>query len=239
MKKTFLWKTAAVAALMLTSSNANAQFLKNLAKAATSAATSTTNTTATEESSDTTKIDWSKIPVYSIQKVYVVDDQGNKVTNADGTLDYRMFLVDQFGNRRSGATVKAQQKKIKQAVGNILLKVGSGAALGALSGLASGGGSNVAVGAATGAATGALASIDDIKMAKKQKKSLKQQEKLVEEYQKNFTEEGKPVNASVDTSKLAGFDIKEENTLSMTTNDIKKEIDNNPSFTKDDSAWEI
>ncbi len=233
MKKTILWKTAVVTALLLTSNSANAQFLKKLAKSATSAAT---GTATTEASADTTKIDWSKIPVYSIQKVYVVDNQGNKVQNADGTPDYRVYLIDQFGNRRSPATVEAQQKKIKQAVGNVLLKIGGGAALGALSGLTSGG-SGAAAGAAAGAATGALASIDDIKMAKKQKKSLKQQEKLLEEYQKNFTEEGKPVNASVETSKLAGFDIKEENTLSMTANDIKKEIEDNKSFTTDDSAW--
>lgn len=235
MKKTNLIKVVAVSALMLTSSQANAQFLKKLAKAATTtvADNSSSSTTAADS---TKKIDWSKIPVYTLQRVNEVDAKGNQVTNADGTESYYVFLIDQFGNRRSESTVEAQIKKINQAVGNILLNVGGGAALGAISGLVSGGGSGAAVGAGVGAATGVLASLDDIKMAKKQKKSLKQQEKLLATYKKNFTEEGRPINAKVDTSKLDGFDIKAENTLSMNANEIKEASKN---MNVDDSAWEI
>ncbi len=69
-------------------------------------------------------------------------------------------------------------------------RLGLGAGIGALQ--------NGLSGAAVGAGMGALASIDDISMAKKQKKSLKQQKILLAEYQKNFTEEGKPINAKVD-----------------------------------------
>ncbi len=224
MKRTNLLKVVAIATLLFTSSQAHAQWLKKLAKKATDAAT----TTATLSSA--IKIDWGKIPVYSLQRINTVDEAGNQVMNADGTPDYQVFLIDQFGNRRSAATVKEQQKKINQAIGVILAKVGLGAGIGTLQ--------DGAKGAALGAAAGALASADDIKMATEQKKSLNQQKELLEIYQKNFTEEGKPVSADVDTSTLDGFDIKEENTLSMTANDIKAEIEKE-SFTKDDSAWEI
>ena len=94
-------------------------------------------------------------------------------------------------------------------------------------------------GAAVGAGMGALASLDDISMAKKQKKSLKQQKLLLAEYQKNFTEEGKPINAKVDTSKLAGLDLKEDNALSMTATDIKKELDSAEFNSTDTSGWDI
>lgn len=224
MKRTNFLKVVAVATLLFTSSQANAQWLKKLAQKATDAVT----TTATV--SNAIKIDWGKIPVYSLQRINTIDAEGNQVMNADGTPDYQVFLIDQFGNRRSAATVKEQQKKINQAIGVILAKVGLGAGIGGLQ--------DGAKGAALGAAAGALASADDIKMAKEQKKSLNLQKKLLEIYQKNFTEEGKPVSVDVDTSALDGFDIKEENTLSMTANDIKAEIEKE-SFTKDDSAWEI
>lgn len=225
MKRTNFLKVVAVATFLFISGQAHAQqWLKKLTQKATDAVT----TTATV--SNAVKIDWGKIPEYSLQRVNTVDAEGNQVMNDDGTPDYQVFLIDQFGNRRSAATVKEQQKKINQAIGVILAKVAIGAGLGGIQ--------DGAEGAAIGAAAGAIASADDIKMATEQKKSLKQQKKLLETYQKNFTEEGKPVNANVDTSTLDGFDISEENTLSMTANDIKAEIENE-SFTKDDSAWEI
>lgn len=67
MKKTNLIKVVAVSALMLTSSQANAQFLKKLAKAATTtvADNSSSSTTAADS---TKKIDWSKIPVYTLRE---------------------------------------------------------------------------------------------------------------------------------------------------------------------------
>jgi len=52
------------------------------------------------------------------------------------------------------------------------------------------------------------------------------------------TEEGKPINAKVDTSKLAGLDLKEDNALSMTATDIKKELDSEDFNSTDTSSWE-
>ena len=160
----------------------------------------------------------------------MTDENGNPVLLEDGTQDYRVLLVDQFGNKRSAQSVKAQIDIINQRVLAILAKVGLGAGIGALQ--------NGLSGAAVGAGMGALASIDDISMAKKQKKSLKQQKILLAEYQKNFTEEGKPINAKVDPTKLEGLDLKEDNALSMTASDIKKELESEDFNSTDTSSWE-
>ena len=48
-------------------------------------------------------------------------------------------------------------------------------------------------------------------MATKLNKSLKKQRKLIAEYKKSFTDEGKPVSASVDMKKIAGMEILDNN----------------------------
>lgn len=254
MKTTTIVKVVTVASMLFVSNqSANAQFFKKLGKAiektaktvestanaldeVSKAADSTPSTSSltdggTTAASDSASIAWDKIPVFSAQKVYIKDANGNPVLQEDGTADYRVFLVDQFGNKRSAQSVKTQIDIINQRVLAILAKVGLGAGIGALQ--------NGLSGAAVGAGMGALASLDDISMAKKQKKSLKQQKLLLAEYQKNFTEEGKPINAKVDTSKLAGLDLKEDNALSMTATDIKKELDSADFNSTDTSGWEI
>ena len=45
-----------------------------------------------------------------------------------------------------------------------------------------------------------------ISQARKLKKSLAAQKKLIADYEKNFTKEGKPVSAQVDVSKIKGID---------------------------------
>lgn len=254
MKTTTIVKVVTVASMLFVSNqSANAQFFKKLGKAiektaktvestanaldevsqaadATPSTASSLTDDGTTAASDSVSIAWDKIPVFSAQKVYIKDANGNPVLQEDGTADYRVFLVDQFGNKRSAQSVKTQIDIINQRVLAILAKVGLGAGIGALQ--------NGLSGAAVGAGMGALASLDDISMAKKQKKSLKQQKLLLAEYQKNFTEEGKPINAKVDTSKLAGLDLKEDNALSMTATDIKKELDSEGFNSTDTSSWE-
>lgn len=194
-------------------------------------------TAADSTAADTAAVDsvksikWDAIPVYTAQKVVATDANGQPLLNEDGTQQYYVFLVDQFGNKRSAEAVKAQQKKLNEAVMMILAKVGGGALIG---GLVNGG-----KGALVGAGVGALASMEDIKMAQLQKKSLKQQKKLLEAYSATFTTEGKPKDASVDLSKVDGLDLKDDNTLSMTTEDIKKELESDSFNTTDDSAWDI
>lgn len=237
MRTTNLMKAVTLAGMLFVfNQGANAQFLKKLGKSVEKAAKTVEKTADGLEANNLTKTDsvaiaWDKVPVFSAQRINMVDANGKPVLLEDGTQDYRVLLVDQFGNKRSPESVKAQIKSINERIVAILAKVGLGAGLGALQ--------NGASGAAIGAATGAVASIDDITMAKKQKKSLNQQKKLLEVYQKNFTEEGKPINAKVDVKKLAGLDLKEDNTLSMTATDIKKELDNENFNSTDTSAWDL
>lgn len=253
MKTTTIVKVVTVASLLFVSNqSANAQFFKKLGKAIektaktvestanaldeVSKAADATPSTASSltdsgtAASDSVSIAWDKIPVFSAKRVNMTDENGNPVLLEDGTQDYRVLLVDQFGNKRSAQSVKAQIDIINQRVLAILAKVGLGAGIGALQ--------NGLSGAAVGAGMGALASIDDISMAKKQKKSLKQQKILLAEYQKNFTEEGKPINAKVDPTKLEGLDLKEDNVLSMTAADIKKELESEDFNSTDTSSWE-
>ncbi len=253
MKTTTIVKVVTVASLLFVSNqSANAQFFKKLGKAIektaktvestanaldeVSKAADATPSTASSltdsgtAASDSVSIAWDKIPVFSAKRVNMTDENGNPVLLEDGTQDYRVLLVDQFGNKRSAQSVKAQIDIINQRVLAILAKVGLGAGIGALQ--------NGLSGAAVGAGMGALASIDDISMAKKQKKSLKQQKILLAEYQKNFTEEGKPINAKVDPTKLEGLDLKEDNALSMTAADIKKELESEDFNSTDTSSWE-
>ena len=254
MKTTTIVKVVTVASLLFVSNqSANAQFFKKLGKAiektaktvestanaldevskaadATPSTASSLTDGGTSAASDSVSIAWDKIPVFSAKRVNMTDENGNPVLLEDGTQDYRVLLVDQFGNKRSAQSVKAQIDIINQRVLAILAKVGLGAGIGALQ--------NGLSGAAVGAGMGALASIDDISMAKKQKKSLKQQKILLAEYQKNFTEEGKPINAKVDPTKLEGLDLKEDNALSMTAADIKKELESEDFNSTDTSSWE-
>lgn len=254
MKTTTIVKVVTVASLLFVSNqSANAQFFKKLGKAiektaktvestanaldevsqaadATPSTASSLTDGGTTAASDSVSIAWDKIPVFSAKRVNMTDENGNPVLLEDGTQDYRVLLVDQFGNKRSAQSVKAQIDIINQRVLAILAKVGLGAGIGALQ--------NGLSGAAVGAGMGALASIDDISMAKKQKKSLKQQKILLAEYQKNFTEEGKPINAKVDPTKLEGLDLKEDNALSMTAADIKKELESEDFNSTDTSSWE-
>lgn len=253
MKTTTIVKVVTVASMLFVSNqSANAQFFKKLGKAIektaktvestanaldeVSKAADATPSTASSltdsgtAASDSVSIAWDKIPVFSAKRVNMTDENGNPVLLEDGTQDYRVLLVDQFGNKRSAQSVKAQIDIINQRVLAILAKVGLGAGIGALQ--------NGLSGAAVGAGMGALASIDDISMAKKQKKSLKQQKILLAEYQKNFTEEGKPINAKVDPTKLEGLDLKEDNALSMTAADIKKELESEDFNSTDTSSWE-
>jgi len=184
MKTTTIVKVVTVASMLFVSNqSANAQFFKKLGKAiektaktvestanaldevskaadATPSTASSLTDGGTTASSDSVSIAWDKIPVFSAQKVYIKDANGNPVLQEDGTADYRVFLVDQFGNKRSAQSVKNQIDIINQRVLAILAKVGLGAGIGALQ--------NGLSGAAVGAGMGALASLDDISMAKKQ-----------------------------------------------------------------------
>jgi gas vesicle protein len=93
------------------------------------------------------------------------------------------------------------------------------------------------IGGAVGAAAGLALSAKDIKAAKAQKKSLKQQEELIAKYQENFTSEGTPVNASVDVTKIDGLEITDG--VSMTAESLKALVASESFNSSDDSAWTL
>lgn len=246
MKKVFLRSLFVLFGLLWISTQVSAQgFLKKIQnvteKVSQIAGTSTTTEQQPTAAADTVQsIKWDSIPKYTVMKYIETDPTtGEQLKNEDGTVKYRMFLVDQFGNKRSAESVAAQQAKVKQAVTSIVTKVVGGGAVGALSGLLQGGGKSAAVGGAVGAGAGIIASVDDIKQAKTWKQVLKQQEKLLEAYQKNYNEEGEPKDASVDPSTIKDLDFNEENTMSGTTEDIKKEVESASFNTTDDSAFDF
>jgi hypothetical protein len=218
-------------------------FLKKLTKGSSESATKTEATTENaSESTDSVKsLKWDMIPVYTAKKVNVTDENGNQLKNEDGTPITRVFLVDQFGNKRSAEAVKEQHKKINKAIGRILLKVGGGAALGVAGGLldSKGKASGGVIGGVAGAAAGLALSAKDIKQAKAQKKSLKEQEKLVEAYQKAFTAEGTPVDASVNLADVDGIDFTAGDAVSETAESLKAELANTNFNSSDDSSWTI
>ena len=239
MKKSVLCTIVLGFLLTLGSSNVQAQgFLKKLKKIA-STETSENKSDSLKNDSVVKPLKWDKIPVYTAKKVTLTNEDGTPMLNEDGTPITRVFLVDQFGNKRSSEAVQEQHKKIDKAITRILLKVGGGAALGALGGLAAGKGTGAAVGAAVGAAGGLLLSAKDIKEAKAQKKSLKEQEKLLAAYQKTFTAEGTPIDASVDLSNVDGIDFTAGESVSQTAESLKEELASEAYNSSDDSAWKI
>lgn len=230
MKNVIVKSVLALTLIFTTNSTVNAQGLLGKLKKVTDKVTGTA-AEVTGNGIETKKINWDNIPVFHAEETVIVDASGNPVLNQDGTQQVRVFLVDQNGNKRSAESVKAQIKAINKSIGMILAKVGGGTAIGALNG----GGK----GAAAGAAVGALASIDDIKNATAQKKSLNQQKKLLATYEKNFTAEGVPVNAHVDVSNLADLDLKPETKKSATAEQVMQELANADFNTSDTSAWDI
>ena len=239
MKKSVLCTIVLGFLLTLGSSNVQAQsFLKKLKK--------TVSTESSENKSDSLANDsvvkplkWDKVPVYTAKKITLTNEDGTPMLNEDGTPVTRVFLVDQLGNKRSYEAVHEQHKKINKAISRILLKVGGGAAVGALTGFAAGKGTGAAIGAAAGAAGALALSAKDIKEAKAQKKSLKQQEKLLEAYQKTFTAEGTPIDASVDLSNVDGFDFTAGESVSESAESLKAELASEDFNSSDDSAWSL
>ena len=194
------------------------------------------------------KINFDSIPYFEAQTIYLTDENGEALLNSDGTRQYRVLLIDQFGRYRSQESVKKQHKAINKAIGNIIGKVGIGTLLGAAAGYFATKDKSektedkvigTVAGAAAGAAVGLAYSEDDRKQAKKHRESLKEQEQLLKAYQKNFTSEGRPVKASVDLSNVKGLDFTKNEPLSMSAEEVKKEIESEDFNSADTSAWDF
>lgn len=197
---------------------ASAQGFLKKAKAAVSSATSSSSDATTTAAADTTsnKLNKDDIPVYHCEMVYLKDEAGNDVLNADGTKAYRVYLVNQKGQKITSEAAAAQSKQINKAILTIAGKVGLGAAIGGLSG----GKEGVLVGVATGLGM----SVSDIMLIVKLKKDINKQKKVLEAYQKSFDEEGKPLDASVDPAKIKDLSIDTKNAVSDTAEKLKGEL---------------
>lgn len=237
MNRKNLSKVMMVIAMLLVGNQVSAQgFLEKLkkttekvTKTVASVAGSSTNS---ESTTDSIKVQWDKLPVYHAEMVYLLDPVSeDTLRNEDGTAQFEVILKDQFGNRRTPETIKAQKKAVNEAVAAILVKVGGGALIG---GLSDGG-----KGAAIGAGVGALASADDITQAIKWKKVLKQQDKLMDAYSENFTDEGKPKDASVDPRTIVDLSMDNSQPTSASTDKIKEEYQQAKDFEAGgDAMWE-
>ena len=228
MKRLLLKLTLCIAVTGMVQTVSAQSFLKKLTKTAESLTTeqkSDTGTSATDTVSN--KIKESDLPVYSIQKVYETDEQGNRLKAEDGTDKWRAFLVDKNGNKVSAETVVAQSKQINDAIIKIAAKVGVGAGIGALTGKGKG--------ALIGVAAGLGLSVPDIILVIKLKKNAIKQKKALDVYRQSFDDEGNPIAAKLDKETIKALDISEENSTSETTAKIKEDIKNMGDVTSNES----
>lgn len=228
MKRLLLKLTLCIAVTGMVQTVSAQSFLKKLTKTAESLTTeqkSDTGTSATDTVSN--KIKESDLPVYSIQKVYETDEQGNRLKAEDGTDKWRAFLVDKNGNKVSAESVVAQSKQINDAIIKIAAKVGVGAGIGALTGKGKG--------ALIGVAAGLGLSVPDIILVIKLKKNAIKQKKALDVYRQSFDDEGNPIAAKLDKETIKALDISEENSTSETTAKIKEDIKNMGDVTYNES----
>lgn len=213
MKSLFLKCACAVALMAFCVTGASAQgFLKKLKKAAdtvTGMTETMADTTATApEDSVSTKEYLSNLPSYRVVQMIETGEDGDTLRNEDGTIQYKYLVYDQNNKVCDANTAKKHLASALKSGGAILLKMGAGAAAGALTAKAAGGSKKKAwLGAGIGAATGLLASAGDIKEIKKQMKLRRGYLKAIEAYQKTFNDEGFPLDANADLSDYEDCEI--------------------------------
>lgn len=222
--------------LSFCATNVSAQgFLKKLKSAAdkvesvTKTVNEVTGGESTEQKSENDSISpkefLEKAPYYSVKKVTETDSLGNAITNEDGTSRYKFLLIDKDGKACAPNTAKKHLNSALKSGAFILLKVGGGATAGALLGKKFGGSKKGAwIGAGVGAAAGVLASMNDIKAVKEQVKLMKECKKVLSTYQNTFTEEGFPMDATVDLSNVDGINFLECEEITKSAADVRAEL---------------
>lgn len=221
MFKSFLSKMLLVLSLAFCAgvADASAQGILKKLKDTVKSIGSDTEEVEEETPSDTTanKIKKDDIPLYHCELVYLKDQNGNDVLNADGTKAYRVYLVNQKGQKVTQEAAAAQQKQIRKSVLAIAAKTAAGGLAGGLSGKDV---KSVFIGIAAGLGM----SVEDIVTIVNLKKDVKKQQKVLEAYKKSFDEEGKPLQASVDPTKIKDLDITTKNAVSETAEKLKDEL---------------
>lgn len=178
-------------------------------------------------SNDTTALEtpkWDNIPNYTLIMIKLKDKDGKPLLNKDGSQKVKvLFRSDKDStDYRSSEVVHQQCRELDKIVTRIIAKVGGGAALGAIGGALLGKknkGKSAIIGGVAGAGAGLALSVGDLKKAKAVKKQTKKLQELLEVYQKNFTNEGDPINASADLSNIDGIDFS-KNQTAMVSEDV-------------------
>lgn len=178
---------------------------------------SQTEQTSGDSTATGNKIKKEDIPAYRAQKVYVLDENKQRIKNPDGTDKYIVELIRTSDSVRvSPQMVQEQSKQINQAILAIAAKAAASAGLGALTG----GGK----GALVGLAAGIGLSVPDIITIVKLKKDINKQKKALEEYRKSFDEEGNPTVAEVDSKTIKTLGLSDENAVEKSTAQIQEEL---------------
>lgn len=175
----------------------------------------------TQVVSDSTKVDdkikEADIPAYTAQKVYVLDENGQRIKNEDGTDKYIVELIrTSDGARVSPEVAEAQSKQINQAILAIAAKAATATLTGGLT--------KGVEGALMGLAVGLGLSVNDIYLVVKLKKDINKQKKALEAYKKSFDEEGNPTTAKVDSKTIKTLGISDDNAVEKTTAQIQEEL---------------
>lgn len=222
--KTFIFKSLLlVAAFTLAATDASAQkFLKKLEKVVNALDANSQQPAADEAQQDTVTVDTKEMlanaPLYTVMKVVQTDEKGDTLKNEDGTMMYRYFLFDQNGKVCDRNTARKELGKAMKSFGIVIAKVGGGAAVGALTSKKKG------WGVLTGVGVGILASGGDIKKMKEHLVKMKACRKVLKAYETTFTEEGTPIDASVDLTNVDGINFTESAEVTKDANELKQEL---------------
>lgn len=252
MKKQLFKSLALAAVLALATSNVQAQgFFKKLEKGLNKATKAidngtkeldkgtkkldnlTSNLTTTDANGTATTADSAKIskedlidnaPHYTVKKVYETAENGDTLRNDDGTIRAHYLVFDKDDKVCDANTAQKMINSRLKAYGAIIAKVGGGAALGVAAGLLSKDKKAALTGGLTGALAGLALSSGDMKKIKELNKSLKAYKATLAAYQKTFTEEGLPIDATVDLSNVDGIDFTKADELTKEAAEVKAEL---------------
>lgn len=155
---------------------------------------------------------------FSIKKIIKTDEAGNQILNEDGTVRYYYYVVDKNGTVWNASTVQTIYKIRSKAYKQIALKVLMGGGLGSLD-------KDKVKGLLVGTLSGCLASVGDVVTIFTLNKSLKKFRKQLEVYKKSFTDEGLPIDPSVDLSNVEGIDFTKSEELTKSAAEVKAELD--------------
>lgn len=231
--KTFILKSLLlVAAFTLATTDVSAQkFLKKLEKFAnkTEEVVNALDANSQQPAADAAQQDTANVdpkemlanaPLFSVKKVTQLGEAGDTLKNEDGTVMYQYLLFDQNGKVCERNTARKELGKAMKSFGIVLAKVGGGTALSALSK----GKKFKLKDGLIGAGVGLLASAGDIKKMKEHVVKMKACRKVLKAYETTFTEEGTPIDASVDLTNVDGINFTECEEITCDANKLKQEL---------------